>query len=191
MKFLPRFSLRALCVFVTVIACVLGGMKWVSFLFSINPSSEQVFVNGKSVEIPWQPIKWEPGHSSVGGDTTWILSDPGHLPVDRDLMDPQRLLVILYDSHFGSHSFQANASISGHVLSDHEKYVLFPSRSGGGSSDGGSTCNFDFDHESKLLTLNITQWINPRRVAKKATLKFMLVEQKFQYVETNSASPPQ
>lgn len=189
---LPKFSLADLCLSVGFVGFVISVVLWVSRGPSLKHSSERALVLSNPVEIPWERIGWQPNRKGIvrRGERMTYASDKSRRSYGaEDWIEKHRLLSISYNDHFGSEAFKAYVDIDGFYSSERGDCMLDARRHGGGTTDGGFGCDFAFDVESKVLTLEITQWINRKRIAKQATLKFMLVGKEFQYVEPNSASP--
>ena len=181
---IPTFSLRDLCLSVAFVALVLAGLGWLNKAFSLNPASERVTVLGEFVELPWNETKWEPGHTGLSGNLQHMTSPASrvlHEPVDR--FESQRLVSVAYDDYFGEERFNARVTMGGYFSRHYQAYRLDPFRSGGGSTDGGFACEMDFEAESMRLTLEIRQWLNRKRNARKATLHFIFEDGQFRYIK--------
>lgn len=161
--------------------CLVIGI-WLHQQLKLNPLSEIVEIDGAKVEIDWKPVEWEPGLSGV-----WLnnhkIEPAGGWSGNGNVPFRQWLVTVSYANHFGDISFKSQAGLWGTTTEDWSSYVLHPIRMGGGTTDGATHFFFEYRLSSKELKLTMTQYLNPARLAKVATVKFAWIDGKFQLAD--------
>ena len=160
-----KVTIRHVLLLVTVVAILLGGMRWCDTMLLIDPETAKLSVG--SVETPVElrmTTKSMPQPPFPRGSI--IVSDVslggGPQPTEAVGMS-QELFTISFGNDFRQRVFCVKVCVHGWFQPDWSKYHLITSQAVEGTTGGSNTVESAFDPATRRLTIRVAQSILSQR----------------------------